>query len=161
MAEETATFALKIDADPTPAKESAAALEQFRAAIEKSQGALASYRKSLSLLKGDSDEVKDAKGKLKLAIEAEKAAISKNNLEILKLHGSYDKLAKDHRKNNDLTLASRKLIQSTGGPLRDQVNRFKELKEVLAGVTSGSAAMTLELSGRWRVRGCWRLPRLT
>ena len=30
-----------------------------------------------ALLKGDSDEVKDAKGKLKLAIEAEKAAISK------------------------------------------------------------------------------------
>ena len=80
MANETATFSLKIDADAEPALESAAALEKYRASIQKSQEALAAYRKSQSLLKGSSAEVVDAKAKLRAAIELEKGKISASNL---------------------------------------------------------------------------------
>lgn len=137
MPEATATFALKIDSDAEPAKESAAALESFRAAIVKSQAAIANYRRSQSLLKGSSDEVKDAKAKLTAAIAAEQAAITKNNLGILKLSGSYDKLQKAEKKKTDALAVGKKAIVATGGPLKDVSDRFETLKGVLSGVTSG------------------------
>ncbi len=116
MANETATFSLKIDADAEPALESAAALEKYRASIQKSQEALAAYRKSQSLLKGSSAEVVDAKAKLRAAIELEKGKISASNLQILKLGGSYDKLSKAQKKTTEATLSGRKAVASVGGP---------------------------------------------
>src|SRR5579872_5532793 len=117
MAEQEAVFSLKIDADAEPAAEAAAELEKLRASIEKSQDAITQYRKSMSLLRGSSEEVKDAKEKLKAAIEAERAAITKNNLGILKLNGSYDKLAKAHRKTQVSTEANKKAVMAIGGPM--------------------------------------------
>ena len=137
MAEETATFALRIDADAEPAKESAAALEKFRSAIQRSQENVTAYRKSLSMLKGSSDEVADAKTKLKAALEAEKAAITKNNLEILKLGGSYDKLQKTNKKNVDTFAASKKAIQATGGPIKDLNDKLSSMRSILGEVKSG------------------------
>jgi hypothetical protein len=142
-AEETATFGLRIDADAEPVKEAAEALEKFRASIEKSQGRLADYRRSMSLLKGSSDDVTDAKAKLKAAIEAEKAAITKANLSILKLGGSYDKLNKAHKKSNEAFVASKKAVNTFGGPLKDVTGRFGEMKELLAGVTSATGLLAI------------------
>lgn len=137
MAEQTATFGLKIDSDAGPAKEAAAELEKFRAAIAKSQDAIASYRKSMSLLKGSSAEITDAKAKLKAAIAAEQAAITKNNLAVLKLGGSYDKLQKAHKKENEVLAAGKKALSATGGPLKDLSDRFETLKGILGEVSSG------------------------
>ena len=137
--EETATFALKIDGDAEPAKEAAEALEKFRAAIEKSQEAIAGYRKSMQLLKGSSAEVKDAKDKLRAAIAAEQAQITKHNLGILKLGGSYDKLNKAHKKSNDAFAVGKKIIQGSNSPLKEVSEKFSGLKELLGGITSGSA----------------------
>ena len=143
MATEEAVFALKIDADAEPAKESAAALEKFRASVEKSQAAIANYRKSQGLLKGSSDEVADAKKKLKAAIAAESAAITKANLGILKLGGSYDKLSKASKKNTTETISGKKAIATVGGPLKDLVGKFDEMKGMMPALASGWGLLAL------------------
>jgi hypothetical protein len=140
---ETATFALRIDADKESPKEAAEALERFRSALDRSQDRLNSYRKSQALLKGSSEEVVDAKAKLKAAIEAEKATITKNNLAILKLGGSYDKLARSHKRATDANAGQKKALNAIGGPLRDATERFAMLKDIVAGVTSGWGLMAV------------------
>jgi hypothetical protein len=158
MAEETAVFALKIDADAEPAAEAAAALEKFRQTIVHSQSALANYRKSQSLLKGSSDEVKQAKAKLTAAIELEKNKVTQANLGILRLGGSYDKLSRAQRKGKVETDAGRKAIAAVGGPMKGLIERFDGLKEMLpvlssgwgalaAGIAAGVAAFALAAAG--------------
>lgn len=142
-AEETATFALKIDAEQEPAKEAVESLERFRAAIEKSQVNVANYRKSMSLLKGSSDEVSDAKAKLKAAIEAEKQAITRDNLAILKLGGSFDKLQKAHKKANNEFVAGKKVVNAIGGPVKDVTEKIAGLKEILASTSGGFGLMAV------------------
>ncbi len=141
MADETATFALKIDADAAPAAEAAAELEKFKSAIQKSQGALAEYRKSQSLLKGSTAEVTDAKAKLRAAIELEKGKISQANLGILKLGGSYEKLIKAQKKGRAETDAGRKAIAAVGGPMKGLLERFDGLKDLLPVLSSGWGAL--------------------
>ena len=143
MAEETATFALKIDAEAEPAAEAAASLEKFRAAIEASQASITSYRKSMSLLRGSSDEVADAKAKLKAAIAAEQAAITRNNLGILKLGGSYQKLSVAHRKATASSDAMKKSVAAIGGPVKDVAEKLEGLKGLLAGATTGAGALAV------------------
>lgn len=146
MAEETATFALKIDADAEAPAEAAAELEKFRQAIVKSQSALAEYRKSQSLLRGSSDEVKDAKAKLKAAIELERGKISQANLGILKLGGSYERLAKSQKKERGETDAGRKAISAIGGPLKGLVERFDGLRDMLPVVSTGWGAVAAAIA---------------
>lgn len=141
MAEEVATFALKIDADGDPAAEAAEELEKFRKAIDKSKGALENYQKSLRLLRGSSDEVKDAKAKLKAAIELERGKMSQANLGILKLGGSYDKLTKAAKKNTHETDAGRKAIAAVGGPAKGLLEKFDGMKEALPALASGWGAL--------------------
>lgn len=143
MAEETATFALKIDADGEPAAEAAAELEKYRQIIVKSQQALSDLRKSQSLLKGSSAEVLDAKAKLKAAIELEKGKVAQANLGILKLGGSYEKLAKAARKNRSETEAGRKAIAAIGGPAKTLLDHFDSLQGVLPAVATGWGALAL------------------
>ena len=143
MAQETAVFALKIDSDAEPAKEAAQALEKLRASIQKSQESVLGYRKSMSLLKGSSDEVKDAKEKLRAAIAAEQGAITKTNLALIKLGGSYDKLQKAHKKNQDAFAATKRAIDATGGPIKGLKDQFESLKGILGGVTSGWGLMAV------------------
>lgn len=145
MADQTATFALRIDADAEPAKESAAALERFRSAVQRSQENVAAYRKHLAMLKGSSTEVADAKTKLKAAIEAEKAAITTNSLAILKLGGSYDKLQKAHKRENDTMSAGKKAIQAVGGPIRDVSEKLETMKGVLGSVSSGWGVLVVAI----------------
>jgi hypothetical protein len=151
MAEETATFSLKVDADAAPAAEAAAELEKFRAAIVKSQSALAEYRKSQSLLKGSSAEVTDAKAKLRAAIELEKSKITQANLGILKLGGSYEKLAKAQKKDRAETDAGRKAITAVGGPMKGLLERFDGMKSLLPVLASGwgvlAGALALGVAG--------------
>src|ERR1039458_1256716 len=131
MAEETARFSLKIDADAEAPREAAAELEKFRATIVKSQAALTDYRKSQSLLKGNSDEVKNAKSKLAAAIDLEKGKVSLANLGILKLGGSYDKLSRASKKNRTETDAAKKAISAVGGPVKGLMEKFEGLQGLM------------------------------
>ena len=143
MATETATFAFKIDADAEPAKEAAAELEKFRAAIVKSQGALAEYRKAQSLLKGSDAETLSAKKALKAAIELEKGKVSQANLGILKLGGSYEKLSKAQRKNKTETDAQKKAFAAIGGPVNGVLDKFETLKGILPALSNPWAVLAV------------------
>jgi hypothetical protein len=154
MATEQARFSLKVDADAESAAEAAEELEAFRKAIEKGQDALGSYRKSLALLKGNSDAVKTAKQELIAKIDVEKSAITKANLGILKLGSSYDKLAKAAKKNTSETGSGKKAIAAIGGPLKGLSEKLSGLKETMpilssgwgllaAGVAAGVAALAM------------------
>jgi hypothetical protein len=143
---EEARFALRIDADGEPAAAAAAELEKFRASIEKSQSAIANYRKSMGLLKGSSAEVADAKAQLKAAIAAETAVVTKANLGILKLGGSYDKLSKAERKAKGESDGIKKAVSAIGGPVKEASSRFGEMKEILASITSGWALLGVSMA---------------
>lgn len=143
MAEQEARFALRLDADAEPAKEAAAELERFRSTIEKSQSAIAQYRKSMSLLKGSSDEVKDAQKQLRAAIDLEKASITKANLGILKLGGSYEKLSKASKKTKTDTEGLRKAIGQIGGPAQSALERFDGIRKILPGMSSGMGLLAV------------------
>ena len=153
MAEEVATFSLRIDADADPVAESAEALERYKAAIDKSKDAIASYSKSLGLLKGKSAEVTDAKTKLKAAIELERAKATQANLGILKLGGSYDKLTKSVKKAADAENkakgqhdAQKKALSSIGGPAKDLMGRFEELKGILPALSNPWTALAVAVA---------------
>jgi len=146
MADNTATFALRIDADGEPAAEAAAELERFRGAIEKSQQAVNDYRKSLRMLKGTSDEVRDAREKLKAAIALEQGKIAQNNLAILKLGGSYEKLARAARKNRDATEANKHAIAAIGGPVKVMAERFDSVKAMLPALATGWGAFAAAIA---------------
>jgi len=143
---ETATFALRVDADASAPAEAAAELEKFRASIAKSQQALADYRKSSSLLKGSSAEVKDAKDKLKAAIEAEKGKITQANLGILKLGGSYEKLTKAQKHAKGGGDEVKKAISSIGGPAKDLSDKFEGLQTLMGAMSSGWGAVAVGLA---------------
>lgn len=144
--DDTATFALRIEADREAPAEAADALEKYRAAIQKSQQAIAQYAQSTRLLRGDSDEVKDAKKKLKAAIEAERASITKANLEILKLGGSYAKLSKAAKDSKAQQDGLKKSIAAIGGPAKELTERVEGLKAVVGGATGGWSALAVGLS---------------
>ncbi len=138
---DTATFALRIDADKEAPAEAAAALEKYRATIQKSQGAIAEYAQATRLLRGTSDEVKDAKAKLKAAIEAERASITKANLEVLKLGGSYAKLAKAAKDSKAQQDGVKKAVSAIGAPAKELTEKVGTLKDILGGATSGWGAL--------------------
>jgi hypothetical protein len=132
MAEKTATFALKVDSDTKPTEEQKKALEELRVSIAKSQDLLKQHGAALRSLRGNSDEVTDARAKLKAAIEAERASISRNNLAILKMGSSYEKLAKEARTAAAANKEMGKAVSAVGGPVSDASEKFGKLRDVLA-----------------------------
>lgn len=132
MAEKTATFALKVESDTKPTEEQKKALEELRVSIAKSQDLLKQHGAALRSLRGNSDEVTDARAKLKAAIEAERASISRNNLAILKMGSSYEKLAKEARTAAAANKEMGKAVSAVGGPVSDASEKFGKLRDVLA-----------------------------
>lgn len=143
MAEDTATFSLRIDSDASAVKEDTAELEKFKNTMQRSMGAVADYRKSLSLLKGSSQEVTDAKARLKAAIDVEKGKISQANLAILKMGSSYDRLAKASKKSTGETGLGSKAFKAAGGPMAALAEKFEGLQSLLPVVASGWGAVAL------------------
>lgn len=94
-----ARYPIKIESNAAQvASEGATALEQLRARIEASKNAVRGYSDSLKSLVGDSDEVVAAKKELKDRIDAEKTAMNRDTLEILKQGATYDRLTQAHKK---------------------------------------------------------------
>ncbi len=79
--EKQATFGIRIPVE-TNADTAAGSVEDLRKSITGSQKAVKNYQTSLRALRGDTDEVKAAKLRLKAAISAEQGAISRATLEL-------------------------------------------------------------------------------
>lgn len=135
-------------------------------AITSGQDTVRSLSKSYSLLKGSSDEVTKAKEELRSKIQAEQAAITKNNLAILKQGTSYDTLTTAAKKQvaeqdklaakmkdaspEKLTEKSDKLgksITAMGGPLATVRERLNSFKEMIGNAGGASGVATLAMVG--------------
>jgi hypothetical protein len=141
--EKEAVFRLKIEADAKTAVESTAALEDFRKAIDKSKTLIGQYAQTMRALRGSSDEVVSAKAQLKARIDAERDAISRNSLAILKLGTSYEQVAKKAKLTTESTKDVKAAISAAGGPVAELSGRFASLKEILGGANTGLALSTL------------------
>lgn len=142
--DKTATWTLDLRADGKPAAAAAADMEKFRSSIATSTDAIKSYQSSLRALRGTSDEVRAAKESLKIKIEAERDALSRNNLAILKLGTTYGALSKKTRDSRAGTEDMRKALTSVGGPISSASDRLDAMRGVLGGV---NPALTIAVAG--------------
>jgi hypothetical protein len=141
--EKTASFAIAIDAEAPNARQAASELEALRAKIEASQEAVKNYGASMRSLRGASDEVKDARTALKAKIEAERDAVSRANLVLLKQGVTYEHLAKQQRaaqlaakKQADQEKLTAAAVSKIGGPVVELREKLDSLKGVFAGMTT-------------------------
>lgn len=136
MAEKTATFGIRIDAS-TNADKAAESVEELRARILASQEAVKNYGASMRNLRGSSDEVKEAKERLKGAINAERDAISQATLKLGRHGVTYGEVTKKAKENEKETTRVKDAIRQLGGPVEDARQKFEALKVVGTGLTSG------------------------
>lgn len=122
-----ATFGLNLDGNAAEVSdELATSLEDVRAQIQGSEGAIKEYSNSLRKLKGTTEEVKSAKAALKAKIDAERDAISASSLKILKHGTNYDKLAV---RAKNLAQKQKELAEKTKA---DGVLKAKERAEAMS-----------------------------
>lgn len=152
MAEKTASFTIPIEAESN-APETAADLEDLRRKIFASQEAVKDFAASMRALRGASDEVKGAKADLKAKIDAERDALSRANLALVKQGSSYEKLARQERASAKELAEQKKRLDAThkavsvlGGPVAELRERFDSLKTVLGGATGASGAFTVAMA---------------
>lgn len=150
MAEKTASFAVDVKAGAPGAREAATELEALRSKIEASQDAVKNYGAELRRLRGASDEVKSARTDLKAKIEAERDAVSRASLTLLKQGTTYEALARSHRDESKASRAAeerakmlREAMSHIGGPVSELREKLDGLKTVFGGVTSAQAAMAV------------------
>ena len=169
MADKQATFAVNLDSNAKGVSDAAGvSLQGFRQQIEKSQDAIRGASAALKSLRGSSDEVAAAKAKLSAQVDAERGAISKANLELVKHGVTYTKLAEQQKhaaaeaaKASAAKLAAdakaeaelKKLrgatgalsdgIKAGGGPVADLTSKIEGLKTVATGGAGGLALVTL------------------
>ena len=139
-------YGIKIDSNAAEVGLSGAtALEQLRQRIASSEQAVKGYTDSLRRLRGNSDQVKDAKAALTAKINAERTAISQSTLQVLKAGSSYDKLTSAHKRMTEeakkgaidkLARQHKSLggaIDAVGGPVAELKNKFAGLTDILGG----------------------------
>jgi peptidoglycan hydrolase CwlO-like protein len=137
MAEATATFNLNLEGNASKVSDEAAkSLEAFRSAIKSSQDKLREYSETLSTLKGKSDEVTDARSKLKAAMDKERVSIASASLQISKLGSTYGALsAKAKAAGKDQPYDA---LQKLGGPLAKTKDHLSELSKAFSGANGGA-----------------------
>jgi hypothetical protein len=152
--EKTASFGIKVDADSN-AKEASADLETLKRSISENQEAVKQYGSAMRSLRGDSDEVKDAKKKLKGEIDALRDAISRETLAIGKQGTTYDalvakekrareeakRLAEEQKRLAEQAKGVRNAIAAAGGPVQELSGKLDTLRGIL-GETGGGLALT-------------------
>ena len=139
-------YGIKIDSNAAEVGLSGAtALEQMRQRISTSEQAVKGYSDSLRRLRGNSDQVKDAKAALTAKINAEKTAISQTTLQLLKAGTSYQKLTDAHKRlaeeakkaTIDKLARSHKslngAVDAVGGPVADLKNKLSSLTDIIGG----------------------------
>ena len=99
---------------------------------------------------GATDEVKEARTDLKSKLEAERDALSRNNLALIKAGTSYEKLARQERAASKATADQKKVtadlgkaVSTVGGPVATLRDKFDSLKDVLGGAKGATGAFTV------------------
>lgn len=128
---EEVTLGIKLAADSGPAKESAEDLKKYAETIEKAQEAIKAYGASLRALRGNSDAVIAARKELKALIDNERGAVSKANIEILKLGGQYSNLTKKAKESTQSSKDFASAIRQIGGPVSEATDKAKTFGEVI------------------------------
>lgn len=156
-ANKEARFSIRLDSDAAEvSNEDAAALEQLRSKIAASTDSIKNMGAALRSLRGNTEDVKSAKDKLKAAIEAERASVSANNLQLLKQGTNYEKLAAQARKAAIEEAKQKKAseatgplasIKSAGGPLADLVSRVEHLGQIAGGTGAAFGILALGIAG--------------
>lgn len=163
MAEKTASFTIPIHAD-SDAREAAEDLEALRKKIFASQEAVKDFGSAMKSLRGATDEVKNARSDLKAKLEAERDALSRHNLALVKQGTTYEKLARQERlaskamadqkkvlqdqkkaldEDKKSTEALNKAVSTVGGPVATLREKFDSLKSVLGGAQGAQGAFTV------------------
>lgn len=126
-----ATFSFDLDAHSVAQESNAAAseLEKLRSRIHGGNDAVKQLSSALRSLKGDTEEVKDAKEQLRAKLDAEKAALSAANLAILKQGTTYEKLAATMK-------ATKAANDNLKNGLQVSTSESHSLTEQLGGLTS-------------------------
>lgn len=148
MSDKTANFGVKVGVDSN-AKAVASDLETLKRSIAENQDAVKQYGASMRSLRGDSDEVKNAKKLLKGEIEALRDAISRQTLAIGKQGTTYEAMVAKEKK---ATEAAKKLaeqqkgmknaISAAGGPVQELGGKLETLKGILGEAGGGMALAT-------------------
>lgn len=163
MAEKTASFTIPIHAD-SDAREAAEDLDALRKKIFASQEAVKDFGSAMKSLRGATDEVKNARSDLKAKLEAERDALSRHNLALVKQGTTYEKLARQERlaskamadqkkvmqdqkkaldEDKKSTEALNKAVSTVGGPVATLREKFDSLKSVLGGAQGAQGAFTV------------------
>ncbi len=142
MADTAATFSINLEGNTSEkSKEDAAALEALRTAIKGSQDQLKTYSEALRGLKGNSEEVTQAKSQLKAKIDALTQSVGKSKLEVLKLGTTYESLRRKAKEAEDGQKAMGKAVASAGGPVQAIREKIGSLSELLGQGNSGAVLM--------------------
>lgn len=131
MADKTATFSTKFVGNAASVSAMGAALEALRASIEKSQIAIKQQGATLRSLRGSSEEVTGARKTLQTSIDAERDAVSRHTLALIKAGTSYDALAKKTKAASSTAKEFEKAVSSVGGPVADASSKVSALSSVL------------------------------
>ncbi len=137
MSDKTATFGIKIPVE-TNAGESANSVDALRKSIAESQGAVKAFEATLRSLRGKSEEVTEAKTKLRAAANAERDAISRSTLELGKQGKTLFDVGKKAGGAGKEFSNVKNAISAAGGPVATLKSKFESLTSILGG--SGAAA---------------------
>lgn len=137
--DKTVTFGIKVEAESN-ADDAASSVEELHKRLTASQDAIKAYGSSLRNLRGNTEEVKDAKEKLKAAVQAERDKITQSTLALGK-HGTtvldVGKKTKEAATKMD---ALKNAFSTVGGPASEATSKLETLKSLFAGVNSGAVA---------------------
>lgn len=140
MADKTATYGINVPVD-TNADKAADSVEALRSRIDASQNNIKAWGSSLRLLKGKTDEVKEAKKQLRAAVIAEQESISRNVLGLGKLGAT---VVPVKGKTDELTSASGALAKGMAlakSIIGDFEGKIGGLKESFSGVGKAAKLM--------------------
>jgi hypothetical protein len=147
VAKTEATFGINLEGNVSDvAKGNAASLDDLRESISKGQNAIRDMGASMRLLRGKSEEVVNVKKELKAKIEAERQAITKNQLALIKQGTSYDALAKAAKKPKaDSITKLSDAISGVGGPAKGAISSLEGFASVLGegGSLAGAAGLAI------------------
>jgi hypothetical protein len=136
--DKSATWSLDLESNVAEvSKRSAAELEQFRKGIDDATARLKEMSGSLRLLKGNSNEVAEARAKLKGRIEEERVAIGKANVEILRAGKNYVSLTDAAKKAAAEEDDQAKAAKKSADALKGEAAEGKHAEEAARG--SGKA----------------------
>jgi hypothetical protein len=141
MSDNEATYSINLGGDAaTVSKSVAEALEEMRQKANAAEEAIKNGSKALRAMRGSSDEVKEAKAKLKASLDAEKMAFSNANLEILKQGASLNAL-------NRATDASKAKHEGLNQGLLKLLGVSREARMKISELGSGFSSAELASAG--------------